>query len=396
MRTILVECIEKISPNLSLHNTQTSNKKTEIQDSKLSDLKQDQTSFSAKLSQINNLENDSFSEDVKFLAFEPTKQEKKKKLKEENLEKKFEKNCKKSTVLMKKLNICDKVATKQMMKILHDYHEILATGTKRIKFPSDLYESLKSVQMNSVFLLNEEIKKSRAIENPLNANEVNKIQIKTSQFDFNCFEDYIILRFYFHNYASWALYCSLAFGLKRSAQILKIRLKKLMLLKKSDKDHLAIFFENDPRKALNYKILSIDLARIDSFRPFLTGYKYDFRILVKTYGFLKTPWKQMIKKLEVVILVSHGLPKNCPKKEEDFKILNYKNVKIEFEGKQNKLTADENIKKAQVKLLFEIIEVFSKQLGDGFVILVKELIETSERGFSIGKLIELSEKLKKS
>ena len=145
-----------------------------------------------------------------------------------------------------------------------------------------------------------------------------------------------------------------------------------MLLKKSDRDHLAIFFENDPRKALNYKILSIDLSRIDSFQPFLTGYKNNFRILVKTYGFIKSPWKQMIKKLEEPILVLHRLPKNSPKKDKDFKILNNKNVKVEFKGNQNKLTEDENIKMAQVELLFEIIEVVSKKFEDGFVILMKE------------------------
>lgn len=404
MDTFFSKVFGVTSPNVGLKNSTTTYKKPEIQASKLTELNQIETSFIPKLSEVNNSRNNLLSKDQKCSALKPTKQEKKnsenklkderKKLKEEKLAKKIIKNCQKSTILINKQKACDEIASKCLINILHDYHEILSTGTKKIKLSTDLYRALNLAQVNKVFLPNVELNQSEPTEPKMKSIETNQIQVKRAGY-YTIFEDYIILRFYFHKYANWAShFCSL-FGFKRTKDAISSRRARLMLLLESERDHLALFFENDPQKAINYKIkFSIDCVRIDSFQPYLSGDKYDFQILAKTYQFLKTPWKQMMKELPTNFEVSSALFLKQTRIENDFMISNSENFKVSNQAIKNHFFADENFKNAQVELLFEIVEMLSKQFGEGCVILVEQVIEASHKSLSIGNLIALIKKMK--
>ena len=319
-----------------------------------------------------------------------------KKLKKEKLAKEIKKSCQKSTILINKEKACDEIASKCLINILQDYHEILSTGSKKIKLSTDLYRVLNLAQVNKVFLPNLELNQSESTEPQLKLLGKNPIQVKRVGY-YTIFEDYIILRFYFHKYANWAShFCSL-FAFKRTKEGIRTRRAKLMSLLESERDHLALFFENDPQKAINFKIkFSIDCVRIDSFQPYISGDKYDFQILVKTYEFLKTPWKQMMKELPTNLEVSSALFLKKTRIENDFLISNSENFKVSNQEIKNHFFADENFKNAQVELLFEIVEMLSKQFGEGCVILFEQVIEASHESISIGNLIAKVKKLKYS
>ena len=189
----------------------------------------------------------------------------------------------------------------------------------------------------------------------------------------------------------------MAIGTNKSINSLYVRKCKLILLLESEKSRLAFFFENNPKKALLYRLqISIDNLRIDRFRPTLSVLKIEYEIMANTYGFLKIPWQEMMETLLNFNKLSSDFVLNKNQKDKKFIISSSKNLKVENEEEKNLNFENGILKAAQVNLLFEIIEVIGKEFGESFVILFKELIEKSDKSFAISNLIEMAEKLKKS
>ena len=178
MKTTLNQFFESVSRNLSLHSTETPNKKTEIKDQKILEFKQDEIYFfTPKLNQENNSTEKSFCEEVKFETVELSKQVKQNKLKEFKLQKKeFKINIEKSTLFMKKVKIYDEKASKCMMKILHDYQEILCTNEKKVKVPPEFCKSIKTIPIKNKSAENQELKKCERIIIPINKPKINQIK----------------------------------------------------------------------------------------------------------------------------------------------------------------------------------------------------------------------------